>query len=138
MEPRHEPDQPKVLVVEDDDDLRVAMASCLAGAGFDVTIVATGADAVRAALRERPQVMVIDVMLPDSGGLGLAEALRRYPELEPVPVLFTTGLAAPAVKALLAPAPVLFKPFGRRQLLSAVRSAVEGRPQAPGPTEAAL
>ncbi|ABC83655.1 response regulator transcription factor [Anaeromyxobacter dehalogenans] len=130
MEDHRETAQPKVLLVEDDDDLRVAMAGCLAGAGFDVTLVATGADAVRAALRDHPQVMVIDVMLPDSGGLGVAEALHRYPELEQVPVLFTTGLAAPAVKALLAPAPVLFKPFGRRQLVSAVRSAVQRRPPA--------
>lgn len=133
-----DPQPRRVLLVEDDDELRFAMTSCLASAGFDVTLVATGADAVRAALRRRPEVMVIDVMLPDSGGLGVANEIRRHPDLGSVPVLFTTALDSPAVRDLLAPAPVLFKPFKRRQLVSAVRRALLGAEAASAePQEAA-
>ena len=110
-----------MLVIEDDDELRTAMATCLSKAGFAVTPVATGADGVDAARAVHPDAVVIDVMLPDAGGLGVAREVRRLTDLESVPVLFTTALDLPSVRDLLAPAPVLFKPFTRRQLLTWVR-----------------
>lgn len=125
-------ERPTVLVVEDDDELRCAMATCLARAGFAVTLVSTGADAVRAARGRRPEAMVIDLVLPDSGGLGVAEVLRLEPELASVPVLFTTGLDSPAVQELIAPAPVLYKPFKQRQLVGWVRRATSPAPRAEG------
>jgi len=119
------PGSPRVLVVEDDDELRTAMASCLSRAGFAVTEVATGADAVDAARAVHPDAVVIDIMLPDAGGLGVAKEVRRQRDLEAVPVLFTTALALAPVQDLLAPAPVLFKPFTRGQLLSWVRGVTQ-------------
>lgn len=122
----------EVLLVEDDDELRFAMTGCLSRAGYAVTLVATGADAVRAAHARRPDLMVIDLMLPDSGGLGVANEIRREPALGAVPVLYTTGFDSPAIRDRLAPDPVLFKPFGTQQLLAAVRGLLESaRPAAP-------
>ncbi len=115
--------RPRVLVVEDDDGLRSIMTSCLSRAGFAVSSVATGADAVAAARAVHPDAMVIDVLLPDAGGLGVVRELSRERELASVPVLFTTALSSPAVRTLLAPEKVLFKPFSKRQLLSWVREA---------------
>lgn len=111
----------RVLIVEDDDSLRSAMARCLAREGFRVTQVATGADAVEVARALRPDAAVIDVVLPDAGGLGLARAIRRERDLASLPVLFTTALSLPAVREALSPAPVLFKPFTRGQLVRLVR-----------------
>ncbi len=116
-------ERPRVLVVEDDDGLRGVMASCLSRAGFAVSSVATGADAVAAARAVKPDAMVIDILLPDAGGLGVARELSRERELGSVPVLFTTALSSPAVRTLLASEQVLFKPFSKRQLLSWVREA---------------
>ncbi len=118
-----EQERPKVLLVEDDDGLRTVMASCLSRAGFAVSSVGTGADAVAAARAVRPDAMVIDVVLPDAGGLGVAQEVWRERELRAVPVLFTTALSNPVVRTLLAPAQVLLKPFSKRQLLSWVRTA---------------
>jgi two-component system, OmpR family, response regulator len=123
MSDRADPERPKVLLVEDDDGLRTVMASCLSRAGFAVSSVGTGADAVAAARAVRPDAMVIDVVLPDAGGLGVAQEVWRERELRSVPVLFTTGLSNPLVRTLLAPAQVLLKPFSKRQLLSWVRTA---------------
>lgn len=124
----------EVLLVEDDDELRYAMTGCLSRAGYSVTLVATGADAVRAARARRPDVMVIDLMLPDSGGLGVANEIRREPALGAVPVLYTTGFDSPAVRERLAPDPVLFKPFNTLQLLTAVRGVLAcAQPVAPPP-----
>ena len=114
------PGAPTVMVVDDDEPLRDAMARALARAGYRVVAACSGADALEVGRAVRPDAAVIDVFLRDAGGLGVARALRR--ELEDVPVLFVTGLSLPSVRQVLAPSPVLFKPFTRRQLLSSVRA----------------
>lgn len=111
----------RVLVVEDDDALRSAMVRCLTREGFQVATAATGADAVEMARALQPDAAVIDVVLPDGGGLGIAQAMRRERELASLPVLFTTALSLPSVREALSPAPVLFKPFTRGQLVKLVR-----------------
>ncbi len=111
-----------VLVVEDDASLRRAVVRGLEKAGWIVAAAATGGEALRVAERARPSVLVVDVLLPDAGGLGVARALRSRPALSGVPVLFVTGLSTPLVERALAPAPVLHKPFTYWQLLAAVRA----------------
>ena len=110
----------RVLVVDDDDDLRAAMAFCLRRAGFAVAAVATGAEAIAAAQAHRPEVAVVDLLLPDAGGPGLADVLRKVGGLEALPVLFTTALAAQPVMTALPDADVLFKPFTRDELVDRV------------------
>lgn len=117
-------EKPRVLIVEDDDGLRDAMVICLRGAGFAVTAVATGAEAVAAAGLVHPQAAVIDVLLPDAGGPGVAEALRCERGLERLPVLFTTALGLQPVRKVLPRVPVLFKPFGRDELVARVSGMV--------------
>ena len=114
-----QPRTKRVLLVEDDEAQRAAMSRALAKAGFEVIAAADGARAVDAARALRPDAVVVDVFLPDAGGLGVARALRAV--LSAVPILFVTGLAIAGVREALAPAPVLFKPFSRKQLLSSVR-----------------
>jgi DNA-binding response OmpR family regulator len=109
-----------VLVVDDDDDLRQAMAFCLRRAGFAVTAVASGAEAVEVARAVRPRVAVVDLLLPDAGGPGVAEVLHEVRGLHALPVLFTTALAAQPVLAALPGAEVLFKPFTRDELVGRV------------------
>ena len=111
---------PRVLVVEDDEPLREAMTRTLTRAGYLVVAASSGADALESGRAIRPDAAVIDVFLGDSGGLGVARGLRR--DLPGVPVLFVTGLSLPAVRQALAPAPVLFKPFTRRQLVASLRA----------------
>jgi two-component system OmpR family response regulator len=110
----------RVLVVEDDDPLREAMTRVLTRAGYEVVAVSSGADALELGPAARPDAAVIDVFLQDAGGLGVARELRH--DWADVPVLFVTGLGLPAVRQALAPAPVLFKPFTRRQLLDSLRA----------------
>ena len=114
-----QPRAKRVLLVEDDEAQRAAMTRALAKAGFEVVVAADGATALEAGRALRPDAVVIDVFLPDAGGLGVARALRA--ELAAVPILFVTGLAITGVREALAPAPVLFKPFSKKQLLAGVR-----------------
>jgi two-component system OmpR family response regulator len=113
--------RPSVLLVEDDAGLRDAMTRALTRAGYEVLPAATGAEALELDPSGPPAAAILDVFLPDAGGLGVARELRRRPELEQVPLLFTTALDLPVVREALSPSPVLFKPFTARQLLDAVQ-----------------
>ena len=86
-----------LLVVEDEPTLRELLAASLRFAGFAVRSAATGAEALDLGLRERPDLIVLDVMLPDFDGY---EVLRRLRERSSVgiPVLFLTARDAPADK----------------------------------------
>lgn len=110
-----------VLLVEDDPSLREAMTRALTRAGYEVHPAASGAEALEVAPSAAPSAAILDVFLPDAGGLGVARELRRRKELERVPLLFTTALALPVVRRALWPVPVLFKPFTVQQLLEALR-----------------
>ncbi|HVP66914.1 MAG TPA: response regulator [Anaeromyxobacteraceae bacterium] len=118
---------PHVLLVDDDEGLRQAVARGLAKAGYRVSVAADGREALERVREERPDAAVLDVLLPDSGGLGLAAEMRRIPGLGALPVLFVTALAPSAVGDTLFPSPVLFKPFSYRQLVAGVRTLLRGR-----------
>jgi DNA-binding response OmpR family regulator len=113
-----------LLLVEDDTSTREVLTRGLAKAGFAVSSAESGIEAVELARARAPDVLVIDLFLPDAGGLGVAREVRREERLQEVPVLFISGLSSPAVRDALAPAPVLFKPFTFRQLLARLREIV--------------
>ncbi|GLZ36561.1 response regulator transcription factor [Actinokineospora sp. NBRC 105648] len=78
-----------LLVVEDDAGIRDLLAASLRFAGFHVDTAATGAEALRAAERLRPDLMLLDVMLPDRDGFEVLRKLRAGGHA--VPVLFLTA-----------------------------------------------
>jgi two-component system response regulator MprA len=81
-----------VLVVEDDADLRRILGAGLEEEGFEVTVTRTGRDAIERARSKPPQLLVIDIRLPDSDGRDVCQALRA--EGIRAPVLFLTALGA--------------------------------------------
>jgi len=115
-----------VLLVEDDEALREAVARGLTKAGYSVAAAGSGREALELVRASTPDAVVMDVLLPDSGGLGIARAMRQRQELRSVPILFVTALSPAAVRDSLFPAPVLFKPFTYRQLVASVRDLIRG------------
>jgi two-component system OmpR family response regulator len=81
-----------VLIVEDDADLRRILMTGLEEEGFDVAAARTGRDAIERARSRPPQLLVIDIGLPDSDGRDVCQALRA--EGIRAPVLFLTALGA--------------------------------------------
>src|SRR5688572_2081503 len=84
-----------VLVVDDTDANRYAVSRWLRGAGYDVIEAATGAEALEQA-RTHPDLMVLDVRLPDTSGFEVLRTLRADPMLAEIPVIhlsasFTTS-----------------------------------------------
>jgi two-component system response regulator MprA len=81
--------EPKLLIVEDDRDLRELLARGLEEEGFDVRAVALGGDALRSAREREPDALVIDIGLPDTDGRDVCQALRAGGSR--APVLFLTA-----------------------------------------------
>jgi two-component system, OmpR family, response regulator len=105
----------KVLVIDDEPDLRKLIQFSLQAVGkWQVVLGERGEDAVPLALRERPDVILLDVQLPGLDGPQTLQALRAEPPLAKVPVLFITATAPPEERARLlslGAAGVITKPF---------------------------
>lgn len=99
-------DQPaRVLVVDDHPDVRAAVSAMLAAGGFAVVgAVARGAEAVAVASEKRPDIVVLDIRLPDVDGIAVAEQLARLPT--PPAVVLVSSRDASVYGRRLASAPV--------------------------------
>jgi two-component system, OmpR family, alkaline phosphatase synthesis response regulator PhoP len=83
----------RILVVEDDADIASLIVHYLSPAGYDSEVVATGSDALAAARRRPPDLIILDRMLPGLDGLEICRALRADVELGTVPILMLTARA---------------------------------------------
>src|SRR5207237_1918717 len=82
-------DRTRLLVVDDEQSIRELLAASLRFAGFDVHTAATGHEALRSAERDEPDLVLLDVMLPDLDGFEVVRWLRKGGRT--VPVLFLTA-----------------------------------------------
>ena len=105
----------RVLLVDDEPDLRkLAQFSLQAVGKWAVTAVGSGAEAVAAALRERFDVVLLDVQMPGLDGPATLQALRAEPALSNLPVIFLTATALEDERArllALGAVGVILKPF---------------------------
>ena len=81
----------RILVVDDEPDIVALVAYHLARAGYRVSTAANGADALRAALHERPDLLVLDLMLPGLSGFEVLQRLRAEPATREIAVLLLTA-----------------------------------------------
>lgn len=84
---------PSVLLVEDNEAIRGAFSILLEEGGYRVLQAASGTEAVETAVRERPDLVLLDLGLPDVGGLDVARTLRGRPETREIPIVALTGRA---------------------------------------------
>jgi DNA-binding response OmpR family regulator len=113
-----------VLVVDDDADVRGLVRELLARAGYHVTEAPDGRTALRALFVQRPDIVVLDVSMPDLNGW---ETLERIRELSDVPVVMLSahGAELEKVRALRSGADdYVTKPFGKQELLARIESVL--------------
>jgi two-component system KDP operon response regulator KdpE len=114
----------RVLVVDDDKPLARALAINLKARSYDVDVALTGREALLVASRRAPDVVVLDLGLPDMDGLEVLQGLRGWTSV-PVLVLSAREEQAEKVAALDAGADdYVTKPFGMDELLARLRAAV--------------
>ncbi|HEU5315481.1 MAG TPA: response regulator transcription factor [Chloroflexota bacterium] len=114
---------PDILLVEDEPALRLVTRLACEGAGFRVREAATGADALRLTDERRPDLVLLDLMLPDMDGFDVCRALRRRDETLPVIMLTARADEVDKVVGLeLGADDYLAKPVGTRELVARIRA----------------
>lgn len=117
----------KVLVVDDEPQIVRALRINLAARGYNVVTAATGTGALRAIASEHPDVVILDLGLPDIGGLDVLAGVRGWSEI-PVIVLSARTDSGDKIDALDAGADdYITKPFGMDEFLARLRVAVRRR-----------
>jgi two-component system KDP operon response regulator KdpE len=133
-----EPSRPKVLVVEDEEPVRRVLSSTLPAHGFDVIEAETGADALRDAAQFVPDLVLLDLGLPDIDGIEVTRKLREWTTI-PIVVLTARGQERAKVEALDAGADdYVTKPFGFPELLARLRVALRHGARAPMASSASV
>jgi CheY-like chemotaxis protein len=122
-----------VLVVEDDPSVRGLLETLLDAEGYDVAVAPDGLAGLVKASSRRPALILLDLMMPDLGGIRVLEELRGDPSLAAIPVLVVTGKveAIPQLQQVLGAQSVFAKPFGVADLLARVSEITGG----PGPND---
>jgi two-component system, OmpR family, phosphate regulon response regulator PhoB len=123
----------RILVVEDERDIAALVAYHLTKEGYRVRTAEGGQEALEAVTAEKPDLMILDLMLPGFSGYEVLQELRRRPEMAEVPVVVLTARRdeADRVKGLeLGADDYVTKPFSPRELVLRV-SAVLRRAQSP-------
>jgi len=121
-----------VLVVDDEPQIRRFLRSSLAAQGYRVSEAERGADALSSLRREAPDVVVLDLGLPDIDGLELIEIIRSTSDV-PIVVLSSRSDEHGKVRALdLGADDYVTKPFGMEELVARIRTALRHRLQRQG------
>lgn len=115
----------KVLVIEDDEDIQRLLALNLRTAGFDVLRASRGNDGLELARRERPSVILLDVMLPDISGVEVCRLIRRDPSLAGCAILIVSARGEEVDRVVgfeLGADDYVVKPFSVRELMLRVKA----------------
>ena len=113
----------KALVVEDHPDARALVRTYLLAMGIEVMDVAEGRSAIRVLQAARPDLVCLDLMLPELSGFEVCEYMRSNPELRDIPILVMSARAKPMDRAFaeeVGATAYLVKPFKRSEFSRAV------------------
>jgi len=114
-----------VLIVDDDPDIRDAVGECLRYEGYDVHSAADGQDALdRLEYGLRPDVILLDLMMPVLNGFDVLEALKSRPEWKSIPVVIVSANRGYEAEDLSGAVSILRKPVNVDRLIAAVEQAV--------------
>jgi len=90
---------PKILVVDDEQDFLDLLSYDLRNSGFDILTANTGMAGLNMARRHLPDVILLDLQLPDIDGLSVCEILRKQPSTARIPVVLVTAMSGEIVRA---------------------------------------
>ena len=117
----------KIMIVDDDTLLLKTIDLCLSKKGHDVRVFVSGVDAVKHLFEERPDLLVLDIRLPDCDGWFIAELLEKFGWSEEVPLIMISVLEPDRRKvAKVKPYAYIQKPFDMGRLVQTVERGLGG------------
>ena len=114
----------KILLIEDDADLFQLLKYNLEKEGFSMTGAQTGKGALELCRRVRPDLVLLDIMLPDSDGLDICKGIRNDGELANIPIIFLTARASETDRIVgleLGANDYIVKPFFIREVIARIK-----------------
>jgi DNA-binding response OmpR family regulator len=132
--------RPRILIVDDEPEAVELVEFNLKQAGFDVTCAGDGAEALTKARAELPNLVVLDLMLPEIDGLEICRMLRRDPATAALPIIMLTAKAAEIDRIIgleVGADDYVTKPFSPRELVLRVKKMLS-RTRAPDPASGEL
>jgi DNA-binding response OmpR family regulator len=114
----------KILLIEDDSDLFSLLRYNLEKEGFSLSGLQTGKGALDLCRQVRPDLILLDIMLPDSDGLDICKGIRKDPELASTPVIFLTARASETDRIVgleIGANDYVVKPFFVRELIARIK-----------------
>lgn len=124
----------RILAVDDEPDLVALLQYCLSKGGHHVRTAANGWEALAAVRAERPDLILLDLMLPDLDGFGVCEILRRDPATATIPIIILSAWSSADSRHLgleLGALDYLTKPFSPHDLLVRINRYFAAREAAP-------
>jgi len=129
----------KILLIEDDADLFSLLQYNLEKEGFLLTGLQTGRGAIELCRKVRPDLILLDIMLPDSDGLDICKGMRKDPDLATIPIIFLTARAAETDRIIgleIGANDYVVKPFSIRELIARIKLQFRNQTQPPRVLEA--
>ena len=117
----------RVLVIEDEQDVAELIRYNLAKEGYEVRVVANGVDGLKQARESRPDMILLDIMVPQLNGWEVCRRLKQEPDTREVPVIMVTGRVEEGDKVLgfeMGADDYVTKPFSPRELLARIRAVI--------------
>jgi len=130
----------RILIIEDELPMRTGLKDCLEGEGYRALTAADGESGLQRALEEKPDLILLDIMMPKLDGYAVATELRRLGHATPILMLTAKGQIEDRVTGLDAGADdYLVKPFSTEELLARVRALLRrAHKQTQTPTKISL
>src|SRR5436309_14124723 len=113
----------RILIIEDELPMRTALKDCLEAEGYRVLTAAEGESGLKRALEEKPDLILLDIMMPRMDGFAVCAELRRLGNPVPILMLTAKGQVEDRVHGLdVGAGDYLVKPFSTEELLARVRA----------------
>jgi CheY-like chemotaxis protein len=125
----------KILIIDDEPDTLVFLGTLLKKNGYEVTEACDGVEGMKKVLNERPDLVCLDLLMPEKTGIRMYREMRKDESLKNVPVIMVTGFSTSALgymdfkkfihqRSIPAPEGYIEKPIDKEEFLKAVKEVV--------------
>ena len=116
----------KILVVDDEQDMAKALMVRLKASGYHVVLASDSVEAFVKAGKEKPDLIILDIMIPGGGGFVVAERLKQSQTTHHIPIIFLTGISGGEDRAYKVGASgYVMKPYHPDELMETIYRALE-------------